>query len=81
MVKARQLCRCYRCRRQCERNDGSAVAVGTGSARLSYGRQRLCLVLARLRVAQSGLGRAGHWLVQAVAQALVQAAQGCSKGD
>ena len=36
---------------------------------------------ARLRVAQSGLGRAGHWLVQTVAQALVQAAQGCGKGD
>ena len=57
------------------------MAVGTGSAGLSYGQQRLCLVRARLRVAQSGLGRAGHWLVQAVAQALVQAAQGCGKGD
>ena len=48
-----------------QKRQGSAT-VGSGS-----------VVHARLRVAHSGLGRAGHWLVQAVALA----AQGCGKGD
>ena len=52
-----------------QERQGSAT-VGRGS-----------VVRARLRVAQSRLGSAGHWLVQAVAQAVAQAAQGCGKGD
>ena len=52
------------------------MQTGTGEAEvagLSYGRQRLY----GAHAARSRLGRAGHWLVQVVAQA----AQGCSKGD
>ena len=52
------------------------MRTGTGEAKavgLGYGRQRLN----GARAARSRLGRAGHWLVQVVAQA----AQGCGKGD
>ena len=52
----------------CE-NQGSYDAEAAG---LSYG-QHGSMVRARLRAAQSGLGRAERWLVQAVAVATVAA--------
>ena len=45
------------------------MPTGTGEATVGSG----SVVRARLRVAQSGLGRAGHWLVQEVALATAAA--------